>query len=619
LFAIIAGAEACVTTHLLAVMGQSLRRSVRPPTLWLDEQGRAGVAAGVAGLLPEDVFDRQPLLDRGLAFACQARLDNRDELMSELSVPRCQWPVLSDSDVLYRCYRQWGQRCVQKIFGDYVFAAWHRDSGKLVAAVDHFASAPLFYAECGTTLVASPQLAVVLACPQVPRDLNLQALGALLAPKSLIGATPYRAVRALPAGHLLIRDAGRLRLERWWQPDRDTRTHYRDPRNYVALASALFGQSVQARLRTTGAIATTMSGGLDSTLVSATAARLSADRGVEITAYTSVPEPGLARVQRQGWDSCDFEYAAAVARMHPNVRHVSIQPGGLCPLDLMPAIHAHSRTPVRNSANHLWLGRISRIAAESGARIILTGQRGNSSISASGNGAIEELLRAFRWRAALQCAVELRHAERRSISRSIAATVWGPLKRTAHWQRAVRFPGTAYLNAMFRSEVETLLIDDYAGLPPNEFRGAFLTSIRQPWLADPLVQWGVQWRDPTSDRRLVESLLSFPIEAFTIGGRHRGLARAMGEGLLPDIVRLRRTQGSQAPEHPSMVAAHCTKYRNAADAVAGSALFRSICDLDYLRHAIQDLASGSMDRVKAQSVDRALDAGLFIAANETTQ
>ena len=196
------------------------------------------MATGVAGLLPEDAFDRQPLLDSDLAFACQARLNNRDELLNQLSVLRCEWPGLSDSDVLYRCYRQWGQRCVQKIFGDYVFAAWHRNSGKLVAAVDHFASTPLFYARCGAALVASPQLAVVLACPQVPRDLNLQALGALLAPKSLLGATPYEAVQALPAGHLLIHDAGKLRIERWWQ------MHHRNLQSARSFNSARECQSI---------------------------------------------------------------------------------------------------------------------------------------------------------------------------------------------------------------------------------------------------------------------------------------------------------------------------------------------------------------------------------------
>jgi asparagine synthase (glutamine-hydrolysing) len=175
------------------------------------------------------------------------------------------------------------------------------------------------------------------------------------------------------------------------------------------------------------------------------------------------------------------------------------------------------------------------------------------------------------------------------------------------------------LSADFLHAFAPVLTDSDGRLPPNASRVSLLTGIKVPWFADPLVQWDVEWRDPTSDRRLVEYLLSLPLEAFTLNGRYRGLARAMGERLLPESVRQRRTQGSQVPEHSSMLTAHAVKYQRALAAAAKSPLFRSICDLDEISKALRDLAGGSMDRLKAQTVDRALDVGLFIAALEAAR
>ncbi len=61
-----------------------------------------------------------------------------------------------------------------------------------------------------------------------------------------------------------------------------------------------------------------------------------------------------------------------------------------------------------------------------------------------------------------------------------------------------------------------------------------MTLAGNQWAADAIAQEGIEDRDPTGDRRLIELLLSFPLEAFSIAGWPRGLARAMGQGLIPD-------------------------------------------------------------------------------------
>jgi asparagine synthase (glutamine-hydrolysing) len=277
-FVLVQGTEGRVAPMLVEQLARSLAGGKRCGT-WRDERGRAGIAATVAGTLPEDAHDRQPLINSKVVFVCRARLDNRAELLEWLDVPRQEWSRLADSEILLRCYLEWQENCVQRLFGDFAFVALHRDSGDVIAAVDHFATFPLFYLQHHSDLIVSPQLAAVLTYPRASRELDVVALAALTVPKSLTGATAYRHIKRVPGGHFLIARSRVVSLSPWWQPQLSACTRYRDERDYVALASSLFQQAVESRLRCVGGVGVMMSGGLDSTLVAATAARSLATRG----------------------------------------------------------------------------------------------------------------------------------------------------------------------------------------------------------------------------------------------------------------------------------------------------------------------------------------------------
>lgn len=132
------------------------------------------------------------------------------------------------------------------------------------------------------------------------------------------------------------------------------------------------------------------------------------------------------------------------------------------------------------------------------------------------------------------------------------------------------------------------------------------------WAADPLPQWGIEFRDPTSDRRLIELLLSFPLAAFSPAGQSRGLAREAGRGVLPESVRLRRTQGQQSADYSSSMARQCANYRQIAEDMAESPACIRLLDLALLRRAIYAVANGETSPVLTGRIDRAADIGLFL-------
>ncbi|HXC56375.1 MAG TPA: asparagine synthase-related protein [Rhizomicrobium sp.] len=618
MFALIAAADGGVAPPEIAAMAAALRGASKPASVFRDAGGRAGLIASTAGILPEDEFDSQPLVAADLAFVAQARLDNRADILARLGVARERWATLADSDILHLAYRRWDADCVQHLAGDYAFAAWHADSGRVVAATDHVGSVRLYYARCAGKLVVASQLGVVLANPSVARDLDRDALGLLVAPRLVNDATPFKAVRILPGGSLFVCEKGELRCRRWWRPDAEVGARRRDPRDYVEQARMLMDGAVKDCLRAEGEIAATMSGGLDSTLIAASAALQLGREGRTLLAYTAVPQAGLAYNNMPGWEADDSGYAAAVARLHGNIAPHVVSPGGLCTLDILPALHARSHTPVRNGANHIWLSRIHEAAAADGARVVLAGMKGNATVSQAGEGIFFHLLRRLQWRALLDLARRRAEAGGPPAWHSLAHDLAGRRGRALIARlrgRAVpeRF-GQDVLAPGFRAAHRAALRDEPITGTKRTAQVAFAVGPLKTWAADPLPQWNVEARDPLADRRLIECLLTFPLDAFVAGGRMRGLAREIGAGRLPDMVRLRETRGEQMPEAAALIAAHAQAYRKAYEQAASSALFRTIVDVDRLRGLLERLCRGDGSKLDAATVERALDVGLFMAA-----
>lgn len=267
--------------------------------VWLD----AGIGFGHALLQATDgAAEVQPLaLDGRFWIVADARIDARAALIADLAEPRDgTLEAASDAALILHAYRRWGERCVEHLLGDFVFAVWDAARHRLFCARDHFGVKPLYYARTSAGLVFSNTLDCVRLHPDVSGAVNEQAIADfLLFGMSLDPATTaFRAIRRLPPAHALA-VAADLEPRRYWTLPTDGAVRYRRLPEYVEHFDTLLTRAVGDRLRCTRA-GVLMSGGLDSTSVAATAARcLSAQvGGGDLRAYTTVldqPTPDLER------------------------------------------------------------------------------------------------------------------------------------------------------------------------------------------------------------------------------------------------------------------------------------------------------------------------------------
>src|ERR1700736_988117 len=100
MFIVIAGMGSTTNDEVLNVMAARLRGAPGPPVLWRDPKRNGGAAVLVPGFLPQDGFDRQPLVTDERVFVSQVRLDNRDDLLAELAVVQPERSSMADSTLL---------------------------------------------------------------------------------------------------------------------------------------------------------------------------------------------------------------------------------------------------------------------------------------------------------------------------------------------------------------------------------------------------------------------------------------------------------------------------------------------------------------------------------------
>ncbi len=101
-------------------------------------------------------------------------------------------------------------------------------------------------------------------------------------------------------------------------------------------------------------------------------------------------------------------------------------------------------------------------------------------------------------------------------------------------------------------------MDQSVSISPSAERELFARAMLTPRTStrvDFMASFGVEWLDPTADRKLLERLLTFPLHIFRVGNRPRGLARELGHGRLPESVRLRRARAAHITRSDSLVRA----------------------------------------------------------------
>ncbi len=551
-----------VEPEMLARMSATMaRRGPDGEEMWI--KGPVGFACQLLRVTPESEKETQPVVDSSEAvLVFDGRLDNREELIRTLTAARVPLGSRTDSELALGAYRKWGQAAFPRLLGDFAVAVWDQRCRRLLCARDPLGVKPFYYHWNGRVFAFASEATALLDGPGPPPQPEETMIAGLLVGRFHDPeATFFKGVRQLPAAHFLSLDAGGLQVSRYWDLDPAREVRYPRDEDYLEHCRELFKEAVCCRLRSTRPVGILLSGGIDSTSVTAMAETLRRREHATqpIVAFTLLLD-GIESDEWEAIHALEEAYGTEVHRIRPE------SPDGQ-PLTLFEVLLNDSVTPHYDGFLTLPLPA----AAARGCRALLTGFGADEQMEVAESVHLEDLLYAGQLREFLK--------QFRVLAATYQADLWRGLLKFLLAQvrigRSRRVP--RWVNGSFAEQVRQARRsgrEQQRGFATRHQEQSYrnLTSPGFPLglthMDVAAAAYSVEIRHPFLDRRLVEFLLSIPPAVkFQWGFRKMFFQRAL-QGIVPSPLRPAETGVYAVPPMDQAEWVRCDARRLA------SALFR---------------------------------------------
>ena len=486
---------------------------------------------------------RQPMVrqvgDRHLVLVYNGELYNTEEIRRELINKGHNFRAYSDTEVLLVAYLEWGPDCVERFNGIFAFGIWDESSQRLFLARDRMGVKPLFYTQRGGAFLFGSELKALLANPKVAPEVDAEGLAEIfgLGPAHTPGQGIFKAIAELRPGHWLLYDRKGIQIKRYWELL--SGEHKDDLETTTETVRFLVEDAIRRQLVSDVPVGTFLSGGLDSSIISAVAAN-------------NYRDSGKAPLRTYTIDYIDNDKYFKVSDFQPNSDHYwAEQMAGFLKTDqrwvyidtpqlaesLKQAVRARDLPGMADvdSSLYLFCQEIKK-----GVTVALSGECADEVFGGYPWFHRPETVRAdtFPW----------------SLSNELRLQILKPEVKN-------KLKLAEYIQQRYRESLAE--VPRWSGDDPVQARRRELFYLNINWFMALLLERkdrmsmasGLEVRVPFCDHRLVEYVWNIPWAMKSWEGREKGILRRAVKGLLPEAVVNRKKSPYPKTHNPSYLQA----------------------------------------------------------------
>lgn len=229
---------------------------------------------------------KQPMNSGNFTIVYNGELYNTDELREGLIEKGYRFNGHSDTEVVLKSFIEYRERCVEMFNGIFAFAVWDEREKRLFMARDRIGVKPLFYAEIPGGLVFASEIKALLKHPEIKPVITSEGAAQimLIGPARITGNGVFRDIRDLPAAWCGWFDKDGLRIKPYWKLT--AKPHEESFEESARHVRELIFDAVRRQLVSDVGICTFLSGGLDSSIISAIAAKEMEKRGERLHTFS---------------------------------------------------------------------------------------------------------------------------------------------------------------------------------------------------------------------------------------------------------------------------------------------------------------------------------------------
>ena len=223
---------------------------------------------------------QQPMQTQQALIVFNGEIYNYIELRDELVARGRTFRTTSDTEVILQMYEEYGDECVRRLNGMFAFVLYDRVRNRVLAARDHFGIKPLYLHVNPERILFASEIKAILTYPGLKAVPELECVHDYLTFQYVVGErTMFAGITRLLPAHYLTADlgSGRIRTVRYWEANFEVDTSHTQA-YFVERLQALLADAVRLQMRSDVPVGAYLSGGLDSSLVTALATRASGSR-----------------------------------------------------------------------------------------------------------------------------------------------------------------------------------------------------------------------------------------------------------------------------------------------------------------------------------------------------
>lgn len=512
----------------------------------------------------ESLREKQPQLSSNgsVVLVSDCRIDNRDELVTLLATLGAN-PLSTDVELLACAYEKWGDGFPKHVVGAFAAVLWDEAQQKLLLVRDHMGLRPLYYSyEPNQYLVFASEIKALHALPFVNREPDrLRIADYIIWLEEDAQRTFYKDVKSVRPSELVRVGLDGLACKTYWALNPDDELRLNSDEAYAEAFEHILIKAVASRCGSEYPLGSMLSGGLDSSSITALARQIMPSEEDIYTfsfIFDQLPECDERRFIKEIWGSGAYN-------------KVLVEGDQLGTFDDLDQVLWHVDEP-HIAVNMFLHWDAWKRAKEHGVRTVLDGFFGDSAVS-FGYEIITELIKKGRF---VQAAKTLNRitsfeypGERRvklqvavgSLDALLPHTVKARMGRLGfpdercEWMSRVEL-----LNKDFRDEVRPFeRLKDLNVFPRRRFKsvrhehfddvtsGAYANAFAS--MNKAAAAFGVDVALPFADKRVVEFCLSLPARQRILNGRSRSILRRAMRDVLPSSIRDRNDKANLGPNY----------------------------------------------------------------------
>lgn len=461
-------------------------------------------------------------------------LYNTEDIRKELLLKGYSFEGHSDTEVLITAYMEWQEKCVDFLNGIYAFAIWDEAKQQIFAARDRLGVKPFFYSNQNGRFLFGSELKAILKHPDIKPVITREGLAEIfgLGPSRSPGSGIFKNINELRPGHVLTFSREGLNIWRYWNVE--SKVHQESLEETVEQVHFLVTDAVKRQLVSDVPLCTFLSGGLDSSAITAIAARQFQQEGKPaLNTYSIDYEDNASHFQANEFQpNSDGHWINIMTNEFGTKHHFCVIDQEELVTNLVESVLVRDLPGMADiDSSLLWFCRQIKQ---------------DYVVSLSGECA-DEIFGGYPW-----------FHRKEDLSRE--GFPWMRSTKQRHgllrkeWQDKLNIE--EYVINQYRATInETPVLE---GESPLEAKRRELFYLNMVWFMTNLLDRkdrmsmgaSLEVRVPFADHRLVEYAWNIPWDMKMTGNREKGLLRKALEGILPEEVLYRKKSPYPKTHHP---------------------------------------------------------------------